>query len=462
VSREADPAIVLSGLGKRYDLKPARGPIPRSVLKRLRGGSAGRARTSPRAESFWALRGVSFTVRAGERVAILGANGAGKSTLLKILSRVASPTEGEARLCGRVAALLEVGVGFNDALTGRENIFLNASLHGLGRTETARLFPQILEFSGLDPRFLDVRVKHYSSGMKMRLAFSVAVHLQPDVLLLDEVVAVGDLGFQGKCYSRIGALLEEGRTLLLVSHSPATVLKFCERAIWLERGEVKRDGPAPAVVEAYRAHYAQVHARLEWTRAEPGISPAAPGPAAPAAPAAAPEPAGRRGVAELISLRLVGVDGDRPGAVRASEALGIEFVFDVLDGSSLVLPSARFTSEAGLVMFMAVYTEPGYLEQPPRQGRYISTLWLPPNLLNVGLVHVSGSLTTPASRSPRGHFERHVDVEHALTFEVEEAPSGTPSARGPYRQVGGVLRPLCRWETRPVEASLALPADGSP
>jgi lipopolysaccharide transport system ATP-binding protein len=203
-------------------------------------------------DTFWALDDVSFNVHYGERVGIIGRNGAGKSTLLKILSRVVYPTSGEARIRGRLVSLLEVGTGFNGDLTGRENVYLNASIHGLSRPEIRARFDNIVEFSGVQD-FLDTPVKRYSSGMQMRLAFSVAAHLDPDILLLDEVLTVGDLEFQQKCLERVEALVSEGRTLLFVSHSLEALTNFCDRSIWLEGGRIRADGPTERVLDEYRS-----------------------------------------------------------------------------------------------------------------------------------------------------------------------------------------------------------------
>lgn len=205
---------------------------------------------------FWALKDVSFDVRRGEKVGIIGKNGAGKSTLLKILSRLVYPTEGEARIRGRVTSLLEIGTGFNKNLTGRENIFLNATLYGLSRSEIKERFDEMVEFSGVG-KFLDTKIKYYSSGMYMRLAFSVAAHLDPDILMLDEVLAVGDLAFQQKCLNRVEGLASGGRTILFVSHSMGDILKFCERVIWLEDGKIRFDGNAAEGVKLYQDEQVQ-------------------------------------------------------------------------------------------------------------------------------------------------------------------------------------------------------------
>jgi lipopolysaccharide transport system ATP-binding protein len=200
--------------------------------------------------TFWALRHVSFEMPNGEVMGIVGRNGAGKSTLLKVLCRVTEPTEGRAVLRGRVGSLLEVGTGFHPELSGRENIYLNGAILGMTKREIDRKFDEIVAFAETE-KFLDTQVKHYSSGMHMRLAFAVAAHLEPEILLIDEVLAVGDAAFQKKCLGKIGAVAREGRTVLFVSHNLGAVNALCDRAMWIDRGQIVRVGPAEEVTEAY-------------------------------------------------------------------------------------------------------------------------------------------------------------------------------------------------------------------
>jgi len=201
-------------------------------------------------ETIWALRDVSFSIERGETVGIIGRNGAGKSTLLKILSRITYPTSGETTVDGRVAALLEVGTGFHQELTGRENIYMNGSILGMSKKEVDKKFEEIIEFSGVR-QFLDTPIKHYSSGMRLRLGFAVAAHLDPDILIVDEVLAVGDAAFQKKCVSAMANLREGARTVLFVSHNLAAVENLCKRCIWIDGGQVRMDGLSRQVVEAY-------------------------------------------------------------------------------------------------------------------------------------------------------------------------------------------------------------------
>jgi lipopolysaccharide transport system ATP-binding protein len=248
-------AISVENLGKRYDVGRMHDPSDglRHVLEsafRSPLAAFKKKLHAKRTKDFWALRGVSVQIRRGEVVGIIGGNGAGKSTLLKLLSRITVPTEGRIRINGRIASLLEVGTGFHPELTGRENIFLNGAILGMRRTEIIRRFDEIVEFSEIG-EFLDTPVKRYSSGMYVRLAFSVAAHLEPEILIVDEVLAVGDAAFQRKCLAKITSFAQSGRTVLFVSHNHEAVRNLCERVVWLKGGHVEEDGPAGAVVENY-------------------------------------------------------------------------------------------------------------------------------------------------------------------------------------------------------------------
>lgn len=253
-----DAVISVENLGKRYIIGHQRSPqdglrhaledLVRSPVAWLRGRRA--ARRGQR-EAFWALKDVSFTVQRGDVVGIIGRNGAGKSTLLKLLSRITSPTEGRIQLDGRVASLLEVGTGFHPELTGRENIFLNGAILGMTRTEIRRKFDEIVAFSEVE-KFLDTPVKRYSSGMYVRLAFAVAAHLEPEILIVDEVLAVGDAQFQKKCLGKMRDVsAHDGRTVLFVSHNMAAVSSLCRSTCWLERGRVRQIGAARNIVDHY-------------------------------------------------------------------------------------------------------------------------------------------------------------------------------------------------------------------
>ncbi|HXK41692.1 MAG TPA: ABC transporter ATP-binding protein [Anaerolineae bacterium] len=243
-------AIRFEDVSKRFALHQQRSRSFQEALIRL----APWRRTNQNAsEEFWALRHVSFEIETGETVGLIGPNGVGKSTALKLVSRILEPTSGHIEVHGRVGALLELGAGFHPDLTGRENVYLNASMMGLSRQEVDRRFDEIVAFSELEP-FIDVPVKHYSSGMYVRLGFAVAVHTDPEILLVDEVLAVGDAAFQRKCYDRIDQLRANGVTLLFVSHSAETVRSLCKRALWLDAGTLVADGTAESVVQQYTVH----------------------------------------------------------------------------------------------------------------------------------------------------------------------------------------------------------------
>jgi lipopolysaccharide transport system ATP-binding protein len=260
VSDEATIALSVSGLGKKYRLTsaPQRGYVrlSESLLSWAGNPLKALARSTPAAEDFWALRDVSFAVKQGETVGVIGRNGAGKSTLLKILSRITEPTAGRIVLRGRVASLLEVGTGFHPELTGRENIYLNGAILGMRRREISARFDEIVAFAEVE-KFLDTPVKRYSSGMYVRLAFAIAAHVQPDVLIVDEVLAVGDAAFQQKCLGRLSELSSrQHTTVLFVSHQMETLLRLCQRGILLHQGRIVADGTMAAISSEYHGAFA--------------------------------------------------------------------------------------------------------------------------------------------------------------------------------------------------------------
>lgn len=247
-------SIEIHNLSKRYRLGSSQhGQMLRERLVEFMKHPLGGAKTAP--ESIWALQDVSFNVEEGEVVGIIGRNGAGKSTLLKVLSKITYPTSGTVKVNGRVASLLEVGTGFHDELTGRENIYLNGSILGMRKREVDQRFDAIVAFSGVE-QFLDTPIKRYSSGMRLRLGFSVAAHLEPDVLIVDEVLAVGDAEFQKKCLATMEGLRRSGRTVLFVSHNLAAVENLCTRGIWIEAGKIRMDGAARDVLSGYMGSFA--------------------------------------------------------------------------------------------------------------------------------------------------------------------------------------------------------------
>ena len=323
-------AIHAEGLAKRYRLGQRAGyRTLREALTNPFARLVRRAVDDP-AAFVWALEGVSFDVRPGEIVGIIGRNGAGKSTLLKILSRITDPTRGIVEMRGRVAALLEVGTGFHPELTGRENIYLSGAVLGMRRSEIVRFFDAIVAFSEVE-RFLDTQVKHYSSGMFTRLAFAVAAHLQPEILIVDEVLAVGDASFQRKCLNKMEDVGREGRTVLFVSHNMPAVTRLCPRTILLDKGRVLKDGPSHEVVSAYLSSGLGTTAAREW-----------------------PEPAERPGneIVRLASVRVV-QNGETTAAVDIRRPVAIQVEFEVLEGGWILVPNLHFVTEEGVHAFVA-------------------------------------------------------------------------------------------------------------
>jgi lipopolysaccharide transport system ATP-binding protein len=297
--------IQFDHVSKRFLLQRER---PRSFLELVTNGWKPRP-----SEQVWALQDVSFSVYSGETVGVVGDNGAGKSTLLKLITKVIAPSSGQIHVEGRVAALLELGAGFHPDLTGRENVFLNGSVLGIGRREMERKFDDMVAFSELD-QFIDVPVKHYSSGMYMRLAFAVAIHVEPEVLLVDEVLAVGDQSFQAKCLQRVRELQHQGMTILFVSHELGTVSSLCSRVVWLEDGQVQLDGSVEQVLDAYRESVA-TH------------SPLAPGQRV-AQPADVPGIRWGSGEVEITSVEFLGSDGQLRHVFTTGERMVVRMHHD--------------------------------------------------------------------------------------------------------------------------------------
>lgn len=404
---------------------------------------------------FWALRGVTFEIAEGERVGIIGRNGAGKTTLFKILSRLAYPTMGEAVIRGRVTSLLEVGTGFNDELSGRDNIYLNASLHGLNREEVNERLEQIIEFSELR-RFIDAPLRHYSSGMRARLGFSVAAHLDPDILILDEVLSVGDIAFQRKCIERMNEVSQQSRTLMFVSHSMSSLRDFCDRGIWLERGQIMMDGAIEEVVELYSKDALLLTGTRTWDAKENNAAP----PKTPEASDVAAEPVtpDEEPAARLIAASVNSGQDRDVVSITADEAIELEAVYEVIRAGETVLPTFRIYDENGTLAFTATYSHDDYEEKGRQPGRYRARTRIPGNFLNLGRTTVSIGLNTPRP----GKLKRHHVVEEALTFVVHEVPYPGSGGRGPYSSVKGAVRPRFEWEISQLQApeSPLKPEDG--
>jgi lipopolysaccharide transport system ATP-binding protein len=415
-------AIQAERLSKQYRLGQYR-----QAYQTLREELARAARTLVRSSSderttktIWALDDVSFEIEQGEVVGIIGRNGAGKTTLLKILSRITEPTKGYADLRGRLGSLLEVGTGFHPELTGRENVFLNGAVLGMKRSEVARKFDEIVEFAGIS-KFVDTPVKRYSSGMYVRLAFSVAAHLEPEILIVDEVLAVGDAEFQKRCLGRMDQIGKSGRTVLFVSHNMATVTRLCQRAILLDGGRIVLDGPSDAVTAHYLHSDTGTSSHRTW----------ADGAAAPG-----------DDLVRLRSVRVVDADGATAHTVDVRRPVGIEVGFDVLGSGAPIRPQIMLTDESGLHSFNALDTDARWQDEA-EPGSYTSTAWIPGNLLNEGVVFVSVFVSTLAPQRTL----QHVKERDAVSFQVTDPLEGD-SAKGEYAgRWAGVVSPLLEWTT---------------
>ena len=414
-------AIEVEGLSKKYRLgeyQAAYGTLRETVVhagRRLTGREHHRASTE-----LWALQDVSFDVPEGEVLGVVGRNGAGKSTLLKILSRIVSPTAGRAEIRGRVGSLLEVGTGFSAELTGRENIYLNGAILGMKRREIEDRFDAIVEFSGVE-KFIDTPVKRYSSGMYVRLAFAVAAHFEPEILFVDEVLAVGDAEFQARCLGRMEEFGNSGRTVIFVSHNMQAVAQLCDRAILLEGGRLVREGPSEEVVAYHLQTSAGAGSTRTWSADE------APG----------------DDLVRLRSVRIVDEDGDSVDYVDVRRPVGIELAFTVLHGGGPpVVPKLKVTT-AGRVAFNAMDIDSRWHDSAP-PGDYVATAWIPGNLMNEGLISVDAAVCS--IDSPKLHH--HVSVHEAVSFHVQDPIEGD-SSRGTFTgQWRGVVRPLLDWTVR--------------
>ncbi len=411
-------AIKAKNLSKRYVLGAARADSVRDALS----GILRSPRRSKRDE-LWALNDVDFEVKAGETIGIIGRNGAGKSTLLKILSRITRPTSGRAEIRGRVGSLLEVGTGFHNELTGRENIYMNGAILGMKRTEIASKFDEIIAFSEVE-RFLDTPVKHYSSGMYMRLAFSVAAHLEPEILIVDEVLSVGDAAFQRKCLGKMRESGETGRTVLFVSHDMSSISRLCRRAIWISDGRIAADGQATEVIGRYVQQLAGSGAEKTWE-----VASVAPG----------------DDVVRLRSVRVCSESGETLNSPDITKPVVVEVTYNVLREGAVLSPNIQLYDERGTCVFVSIDQEERWHRQPRRPAAYVSRSTIPGNLL------AEGSLTVTVVIATLEPMTVHIQERDAVIFTVTDPNTGG-SARANYAgQLPGVVRPRLKWETIELE-----------
>lgn len=424
----SEVAIWVEDLGKRYRI----GNLPsgyrtlRDALAELVRAPAKRASSDGRDESpsspmgtIWALRHVSFEVPRGQVLGVIGKNGAGKSTLLKLLSRITEPTEGYAEIQGRVGSLLEVGTGFHQELTGRENIYLNGAILGMKRAEIERKFDEIVSFAEVET-FIDTPVKRYSSGMYLRLAFSVAAHLEPEILLVDEVLAVGDAEFQRRCLGKMSDVAREGRTVLFVSHNMSAIMRLTEETIVLDKGRLILNAPTPEAVDYYMTSGLARSGERIWKEGE---RPTAASPFRP------------------LSLRVLSAQGEVVDQMRSTQPITVEFEY-MLERAiqGLRIGLYLYTSRGEPVFTSFDTDDPGDFERyrSRQAGRYVSRCLIPANTLNEGRFVLGVNASVFRVRS-------FFTDEHALTFHVDG--TGAPGSQWPERR-HGPFRPSLTWEIR--------------
>jgi lipopolysaccharide transport system ATP-binding protein len=428
----ADAVIKIENVGKRFRLG-SHEPysrfsellmgLPRALFSKASSDS-----NTPgpgTARDFWALRGVSFDVHRGEILGVIGRNGAGKSTLLKILSRITEPTLGSVRIKGRVSALLEVGTGFHPELTGRENIFLNGAFLGMTRAEVRSRFDEIVAFAEVE-KFLDTPVKHYSSGMYVRLGFAVAAHLQPDIMIVDEVLAVGDAAFQKKCIGKMRSVANEGRTVMMVSHNMASIVQFCGRVVALDAGRVTGIGAPTTVVEAYLRGLASTSGEVRWDPIE-----TAPG----------------SEIVRLRSVRILQPGSETPvGDVDISKEVIIEFTY-VNFRPDTPLHVGLWLKHGLGTWVLSSHNMPSvalkrdeWMGEPFPAGVFQTTCRLPANFLNEGDYLITAILG-------RDTATQEARVEDCITFSVVDTGEMRADQTAAF---GGVVRPKLDWETRQV------------
>jgi lipopolysaccharide transport system ATP-binding protein len=373
---------------------------------------------APVREDFWALREINFEIQRGDKVGIIGRNGAGKSTLLKVLSRITDPTCGRISIRGRVSSLLEVGTGFHPELTGRENIYLNGAILGMKKIEIKKKFDEIVAFAEIE-KFLDTPVKRYSSGMYVRLAFAVAAHLEPDILIVDEVLAIGDAQFQDKCLGKMQEAGKQGRTILFVSHSMPSVSSLCEKTILLEKGIISKMGPTTDVIMHYHSRTGSSPSSVDFSRGPTKVG---------------------DDCAILLSAAVKGIDDNIITEIHIGKPFKISMQYRILkSGGSPLVPNLHLLSSTGSCAFMVMCSDAGQ----PSPGDYIAECQIPGNFLNDGLYSASLAL-----RSYESGVKSHFFETSALSFNVKDPIDGTPTRSGYPGVIPGVIRPLLPWTVK--------------
>ncbi len=422
-----NPAITVENLSKKFIIGheeteryvTLRDVMAKKAKKIFSFGSKGGSGFTK--EEFWALKNIDFTIQHGDRVGIIGRNGAGKSTLLKVLSRITEPSSGRITLRGRVASLLEVGTGFHPELTGRENIFLNGAILGMKRTEIRKRFDEIVSFAEIE-RFLDTPVKRYSSGMYVRLAFAVAAHLEPEILIVDEVLAVGDAQFQKKCLGKMEDVSKgEGRTVLFVSHNMQTINTFCDYSILLNAGQVVKQGTTSEITALYLNQFREFNSSKQWAIEEKSSS-----------------------SVWLRSMEIVDVTGKEKERFLLKEDVLVKITFEVLEGEMALCHSIALVNNEEVVAFVTMSSSDEYYKKKLPKGVYSTVCRIPGHLLNSGNYWLSTNIAD----------ESHnvlLETDRQISFEVFD--DGLDRA-GYFGAWNGLFRPVLQWKTSVNEATL--------
>ena len=422
-------SISAENVSKRYHL----GTLDRNVLWKEAAAWLGLQKSrkeveEEKREEFWALKNINFEIREGETVGLIGANGAGKSTLLKILSRITSPTTGTVRINGRVGSLLEVGTGFNPEMTGRENVYLNGAIQGMKRPEIESKFDDIVSFAGVET-FIDTPVKRYSSGMYVRLAFSVAAFLESEILIVDEVLSVGDQQFQNRCIQRLQDIIKDGRTVLFVSHGAGQVRKLCTRAICLQRGEIFCDTEANAALEKYQAEQRTAAEKSSPKKSVMEIV------------FKENERPGDDSV-KLASCRLVDDTGKPAEKILTSRGFRLEFEYEVRRAGLPLRPACIVSDELGNILFWTGDTSLEARKVPAPPGFYSTRLEFPGRFFSPGRLLFTFGVGEDAESG-----DSHALASDALNILLED-DWRDELIRGAYRgALPGFVRPLLKWTT---------------
>jgi len=432
-------AISVENVSKRYRL----GALDRNVLWRELAGKLGlgnRSRAAAReaAQEFWALQNVSFAIKPGETVGIVGANGAGKSTLLKILSRITSPTSGSVKINGRVGSLLEVGTGFNPEMTGRENTYLNGAIQGMKRPEIDAKFDDIVSFAGVE-KFIDTPVKRYSSGMYVRLAFSVAAFLEAEIIIVDEVLSVGDQQFQNRCIQRLQEIIAQGRTVLFVSHGAGQVKKLCSRVICLKDGKVVCDDEPFIAMSAYQQSLSSSLSEETKSAEDPSLGMIQ----TPGKITFNGNLCPDDGIVRINFCEVRDSNGNFITSAASNTAFRFQFQFDVLQPNQFLRPAAYVSDELGNILFWTCDTNPLLYTEALKPGSYTASFEIPPDLLMPGTITLSGGVGEANEKGTSRAL-----ATDALRVNILDDLSPT-SVRGSYSgPVPGFLRPRLNWETK--------------